>query len=162
MARRPHGKPRQPIRIVVAIFKSIEGPFEPFTRFWKLRGEFSDDFVAHFVATPADSRPERGDDVLRARAKFHLHPTKSFFSDALRRSAPARMNRGDGAMFRIGEQNRNAIGRLHHQQRPRFASDERVALGGAFAVRDLRWANSVNNIRMNLAQAYDWHLRGAE
>lgn len=162
MARGPHGKPGQPIRIVVAIFKSIEGPFEPFTRVWKLRGEFSDDFMAHFVATPADSRAERGDDVLRASAKFHLHPTKGFFSDALRRSAPARMNRGDGAMFGIGKQDRNAIGRLHHEQRSRFASDERVALGGLFAVPDLCRANHVNNIRMNLAQAYDSHLRCTE
>ena len=50
------------------------------------------------------------------RAKFHVHAAQSFFGDAAQRAAPAGVNRGDGAAFRIGEQNGNAIGSLYDEQ----------------------------------------------
>ena len=112
MSGRAHGEPGQPVGIVVAIFERIEWACEPFAGVGKLCGEFLHHFVAYFVAAAADARAERGDHVLRARAKFHLHAAESFFRDALRRAAPAGMNRGDGAVLGVGEQDGNAIGGL--------------------------------------------------
>ena len=135
VSRRPHREPGQPVRIVVAIFQRVERACKPFAGVRKLCGEFFHNFVAHFVAAAADAWTERGDYVLRAGAKFHLHAAEGFFRDALRGAAPAGMNRGDGALLGVGEQDGNAVGGLDGQQHAGLASDEGVAFGSFFALR---------------------------
>ena len=91
------------------------------------RVKFRGHLGADFVAAAADARAERGDHVFRARAKFHLHAAERFFGDARERAAPAGMNRGDGALLRIGEKNRNAVGGLDGKQDAGLAGEQRVA-----------------------------------
>src|ERR1700683_2653599 len=88
MSRRAHGQPWKPIWVVITASQRIEGALEPFTRFRKLCGEFGGDFRANFKATLADAWAERGDHILWARTKFHLHAAERFFRDALKRAAP--------------------------------------------------------------------------
>ena len=162
MPRRTHGKPRQPVGVIVAIFERIEWAGEPFAGVRKFCGEFLHYFVADFVAATANARAQRGEHVLRARAKFHSHAAQSFFGYALRCAAPARVNRGNGALPGIGKQDGNAVRSLNGQQDAGFASDQGVALQRLFALRGLRGAHDVHNIGVNLAQGNGAHFAGAE
>ena len=72
--------------------------------------------------------PSAATTSVRPRAEFHLHAPQSFFRDAANGPAPSGMNRGDGAPFRIGQQDGNAIGGLHDEQDAALAGDQSVAL----------------------------------
>jgi len=157
-----HGQPRQPIRVVVAIFESIHRPSEPLTGVRKLRGEFFHYFVADFVAAAANAWSQCGDHVLRAGAKFHLHAAQRFFGDALRRAAPSGMNRGYCRLLSIGQQDGNAVGGLDRQQNAGFARDQGIAFGGLFAMWKFGRAHDVHDVGMNLAQPSDAHFAGTE
>ena len=86
--------------------------------------------------------------------KLHLHAAEGFSSDSLERAAPAGMNRGDGALLRIGEKNRNAIRGLDDKQDAGLAGKESVALR-SFC---LRCVHPMHDVGVNLAQRCDMHL----
>ena len=118
--------------------------------------------MADFVAALANARPDRGDYVLGTRIKFHSHAAERFFRNALRRSAPARMNRRDGVIFRIGEQDRDAVRSLYRKQNSTLPSDECIAMRSAFALREIGRANQINGVGVSLAQQNRTHLAGTD
>ena len=73
VARRLHGEPRKPIGIVFSGGERVVRAVEPLAGVRKLRVEFFRDVGANFVTAAADAGTERGDHILRPRAKFHLH-----------------------------------------------------------------------------------------
>ena len=93
----------------------------------KLRGEFRDKFDANFIATRAVGGTERGEKVGRFAAEFKLHTANGFLSDASERAAPTSMNRGDDVLLWINEENGNAIGSLHAEQKTRDVRNGGVA-----------------------------------
>ena len=144
------------------LFESIQRPVEPLTGVRKFRGEFFRHFVADFVAAAADAWAQCGDHVFGPRAEFHLHAAQRFFGDALRRAAPAGMNRGHGGLLSIGQQDGNAVGGLDRQQNAGFARDQGIAFGGLFAMWKFGRAHDVHDVGMNLAQPSDAHFAGTE
>jgi len=91
---------------------------EPFGRISELGLKLDGDFGADFVAAAADGGADGGEQVARLGAKFHLHFPDGFRDDALKGAAPSGMNGGDGALFRIDEENGNAVGGLYTQEEP--------------------------------------------
>ena len=65
------------------------------------------------------------------------------------------------AIFRVGKQNRDAIGRLHGEQHASLTRDERIRMG-RFFLRGCQRIHAVNDIGMKLAQGHDAHLPRAQ
>ena len=59
---------------------------------------------------------------------MHLHLADGFDNDALKCAAPTGMNGGDGALFRVDEENRNAIGGLDAEEEAGTVGGGGVAL----------------------------------
>jgi len=116
------------------------------------------DFGAHFIAAPTDSRAEGGKQIGRLAAEFHLHFPDGFGRDALERASPAGMNRSDGAPFRIDQKNRDAVGRLNAEKKPRVAGCGRVAsarLGGGGVENE-------NHVGMKLFEGNEREVAGVK
>jgi hypothetical protein len=75
----------------------------------KCRGHLGPNFV---TAAP-DGRPDGCQQVLRPGAELHLHSPYGLAQDALQRSPPSRVDRSDGALLGIHQENGYAIRRLH-------------------------------------------------
>src|SRR5271163_4146547 len=67
------------------------------------------------------------------------------------------MNRRDGVIFRIGEQDRDAVRSLYRKQNSTLPSDECIALRSAFALREIGRANQINDVGVNLTQQNRTH-----
>ena len=91
---------------------------EPFGGISKLRLKLDGDFGADFVAAAADGRPDGGKEVGGLGFELHLHLPDSLRNDALERAAPTGVNGGDGALFRIDEENRDTVSGLNAQEEP--------------------------------------------
>src|SRR5437773_4116642 len=91
---------------------------EPFGGISKLRLKLDGDFGADFVAAAADGRPDGGKEVGGLGFELHLHLPDSLRNDALERAAPTGVNGGDGALFRIDEENRDTVSGLYAQEEP--------------------------------------------
>ena len=103
---------------------------EPFGGFGKLGKKLSGDFGTDFVAAPADGWADGGKQIARLGFEMHLQLADGFDDDALQRAAPAGMNGGDGALFGIDEENRNAVSGLDAQEEARTVGDGGIALTG--------------------------------
>ena len=93
----------------------------------KLRGKAIAQLGAHFIAAAVDARPDGGDHVFGFNAKMLAHGARAFFDDSRQRATPAGVKRPDRATLTIGNQHRNAIGRLDAQQHPRAVRDQPIA-----------------------------------
>ena len=85
---------------------------------------------ANFVAAAADGRADCGEEVGRLGAEVHLHLADSFDDDALEGVTPAGMNGGDGALFRVDEENGDAIGGLDSEEKTGAVSGGCIAAAG--------------------------------
>jgi len=101
---------------------------EPFGGFGKLREKLGGDFGADFVATAADGGADGGEHIGGVGFVVHLHLANGFYNDALERAAPAGVNGGDDALFRIDEENGNAVGGLYTQKEARAAGDGSITI----------------------------------
>jgi len=90
---------------------------EPIGGFGELREELRGDFGADFVAATADGRADGGKKVGGAGLEVHLHLADGFDDDALEGATPAGMNGGDGPLFRVDEENGDAIGGLDSEEK---------------------------------------------
>jgi len=85
---------------------------EPLGGIGELGEELGGDFGADFVAAASDGRADGGEDVGRVGFELHLHLADGFDDDAGQSASPASVNGGDGVLFRVDEQNGDAIGGL--------------------------------------------------
>ena len=79
---------------------------------------------------------------------MHLHLADSFDDDALKGAAPTGMNGGDGALFRIDEENGNAVGGLDAEEKAG------TVRGGGIAVARFgrRGVEKVDDVGMDLLE----------
>jgi len=82
----------------------------------ELRGELRDEVGSDFVAAGANRGTDRCKEMRGLAAVFITHAADRFFGDASESSLPTRMNRGDGAFFRVDEKNRNAVSGLDGEE----------------------------------------------
>ena len=90
------------------------------------RIELADDLRTHFVATRANSRANRGDEIGGIAA--HFRDGRGY--NARSGSAPTRVNGGNSAAFMISEQNGITIRGANGDGEARPGSDQRVTLTG--------------------------------
>lgn len=79
----------------------------------ELRGEFGDKVGGDFVAARTDRRADRGKEIGGFGAEFELHAADGLLRDSGESAAPTGMNGGNGALFRIHQEDRDAIGGLN-------------------------------------------------
>ncbi len=101
---------------------------EPIEGFDELGLELGGDFSADFVAAAADRGAYGSEEVGGLGFEFHLHLADGFDDDALERAAPAGVNGGDDALFRIDKENGNAVGGLYTQKEARAAGDGSITI----------------------------------
>jgi hypothetical protein len=101
---------------------------EPFRGLGKLGEELGGDFGADFVAAPANRGADGGEEVGRPGLKLHLHLAYRFDDDALKCAAPTGVDGGDGALFRVYEEDRDAVGGLHTEEKAGTVGGGGVAL----------------------------------
>ena len=119
-----------------------------FGRIRELRGEFSDELRAHFIAARSDGGAERGQKIGGLASKFEPHAANSFFGDPGKCTLPARMNGSYSAFLGIDNDDWDAIGRLH-------GKEQTGAIGGggvAFARVCRRGGKQVDGVGMNLLE----------
>jgi len=97
----------------------------------KLGGEFGYEVCSDFVTAGADGGADGGHEIGRLAAEFELHAADSFLGDAGEGAAPARVNGGNRAFFRVDEENRHAIGGLDGEEQAGAIGCGGVAFGDA-------------------------------
>ena len=119
----------------------------------ELPGKLGRDLAAHFVAAGSDRGSEPGPDILRPLAEpdqgGHARRRGVF-----RGAAPARVDDSDGPL--PGQDDRNAVGRLHDQTDPGQVRGERIALT---RITDLRRGGRLPDrhraVTMDLCRAHE-------
>jgi len=101
---------------------------EPLGGFGELGKKLSGNFGADFVAAATDGGADGGKQIARPGLELHLQLADGFDDDALERAAPAGMNGGDGALFGIDEENRNAVSGLDAQEQTAAVGNGSIAL----------------------------------
>ncbi len=101
---------------------------EPIGGICKLGLELSGDFRANFVAAASDGRASGGEQIGGPGFEVHPHLADGFDDDALKGATPASVNGGDGAVFRVDEENRDAIGGLDTKEEPGTVRGGGIAL----------------------------------
>lgn len=111
VARRHHVHPLKRIWLIAgAEF------VEPLGGICKLGSERGRDFDADFITAATDGRAEGGEEIGGQRTEGHLHAADGFGDYALERAAPAGMNGGDSAIFRVNKQDGDTVGGLDAEQ----------------------------------------------
>src|SRR5690606_6066392 len=75
---------------------------------WK--SDRTNNAIIYLVAASSDRRPDRRDHMLRLTAVGLFHCLYELYRDLLRCTFPARMRNSNGAPYRIGEEERHAVG----------------------------------------------------
>lgn len=124
----------------------------------ELRSEFRDKVGRDFVAARTDRRADRGQEIGGFGAKFELHAADSLLGDSGESAAPTGMNGGNGALFRIYQEDRDAIGGLDAQQKAG------TICGGSVALRGIsrRLRENANHVRVDLLERNEFETGGAE
>ncbi len=137
---------------------------EPFRSFGKLRLKLGSDFGADFVAAAADGWADGGEKVGGPGLEVHLHLADGFDDDALERAAPAGVNGGDGALFRVDEENGYAVGGLDAEEETGAVGDRGVSRHGGQALAGLGWwsVEKMDDVGMDLLQGDEFHVGGTE
>ena len=112
------------------------------------------DFGADFVAAAADGWADGGEEVGGVGFELHLHPADGFDDDAGESAAPTGMNGGDGALFRVDEENRDAVGGLDAQEEPGTICDGGIASAGFGGCG----VEKVNDIGMDLLERDEFEV----
>ncbi len=131
---------------------------EPFGRIGKLRLKLGGDFGADFVAAAADGGADGSEEIGGLGLELHVHLADGFDDDALERAAPAGVNGGDGTLFRIDEENRDAIGGLDAQEEAGTVGGGGIA-GARFGRRGVE---KMDDVGMDLFQRDELEVRCAE
>jgi len=89
---------------------------KPLGGFGELGEELSGDFGADFVAAPSDGGADGGEEVGRLGFELHLHPADGFDDNARKSAAPTSVNGGYDALFRIYQEDGDAVGGLDSEK----------------------------------------------
>ena len=89
---------------------------------------------------------------------MHLHLPDGFDDDALERAAPAGMNGGDGALFRVHEEQGDAVCSLDGQEKAGTVGGGGVALTRFSGCG----VEKMDDIRMNLLQGDEFEVGRAD
>lgn len=131
---------------------------EPLRGFGELGKKLGGDFGADFIAAATNGRPDGGEEVSRIGFEIHSQLADGLNDDALERASPASMNGGNGTLFGIDEENGDAIGGLHAQEKAGTVGDTSIALawlgGGG--------VEKTNDIGMDLLQGNELEIGCAE
>jgi hypothetical protein len=124
----------------------------------ELRGEFGDEVGGDFVAARADRGADGGKEIGRLAAEFKLHAADGFLSDSGQSAAPARVNGGNRAFFRIDEEDRRAIGGLDGEEQAG------TVCGRSVAFASVGWGSRENadHVRVDLLEGNEREIRGTE
>ena len=121
---------------------------EPIGGLGELREKLAGDFRADFVTAAANGWADRGEQVGRFCFEVHLHLADSLDHDACQGAAPAGVNGGDSALFRVHEENGDAVGSLDAQEKA-WA----VGCGGISAARlGGHGVEKMDNVGMDLLE----------
>ena len=93
----------------------------------KLRMKSVFHFLANFQRALLDSRPNRGMNIFRTRAKLQPHDAHAFFHDALHRPAPSGMKRAHSFLLCVDQQDREAISSKNAERHAAQISDHAIA-----------------------------------
>src|SRR5882762_4114851 len=103
---------------------------EPLGGFGELGEELGGDFGADFVAAASDGRADGGEQVGGVALELHLHLADGFHDYAGQSASPASVDGGDGALFRVHEENRDAVGGLDAKEEAGTVGHGGIALAG--------------------------------
>jgi holo-[acyl-carrier protein] synthase len=131
---------------------------EKFGGIGEFGGEVGGDFGADFVAATADRGADRGEEIFRVGFEFHLHLADGFDNDAGEGAAPAGVDGGDDAFFRIDYQHRGAIGRAHAEEQSLVVCGQCVAFGLLAWIR----VDDPHDVGMNLVERHEIQIAGAD
>jgi hypothetical protein len=131
---------------------------EPFGGIRKLGQIGGRDFGANFVATAADRRAERGEQIGGLGGEFHLHFSDGFCDDALQSASPARVDGGYSSFSGIDEENRNTVGGLDAEKKSRLVCDRCVTTAGV----SRSGIEHVDEVGVKLFQGDERKIRCAE
>jgi len=148
-----HAKPLEGVGLIAG--SEFVEPFGGVRKLGQIGGR---DFGANFVATAADRRAERGEQISRLGGEFHLHFTYGFCDDALQSAAPARVDGGDGSFSGIDEKNRNTVGGLDAEEKSRLVCDRCVTAAGV----SRSGIEHVHDVGVKLFQGDERKMRCAE
>ena len=124
----------------------------------ELRGEFGDEVGGDFVAARADRGADGGKEIGGLAAEFKLHAADGFLSDSGQSAAPARVNGGNRAFFRIDEEDRRAIGGLDGEEQAGTVCGRSVA----FASVGWGFRENANHVRVDLLEGNEREIGGTE
>ncbi len=127
---------------------------EPFGGFGKLREKLGGDFGADFVATAADGGADGSEEVGGLGFELHLHLADSFDEDAGEGATPAGMDGGDGALFRVDEEDRDAVRGLDAEEEARTVGGGSIALAnfGGGSIEEM------NDVGVDLLQGDEFEV----
>src|ERR1035438_5418797 len=94
----------------------------------ELRLEGGKHFFPYCITTGTDAGTNGSDQIPRLGTEFQTHLAHTQFDDALDSSTPPRMKGRHDALLAIGQQDRNAIGRLNGKKQARLGRDQAVSL----------------------------------
>jgi len=103
---------------------------EPLGGFGELGKKLGGDFGAHFVAAAADGWADGGKEVGGVGFVLHLHFADGLDDDAGEGAAPAGVDGDDGALFRVYEEDGDAVGGLDAEEETRTVGGGGVSLAG--------------------------------
>jgi len=131
---------------------------EPFGSIRKLGKEGRRDFGANFVATAADRRAKRGEQIGRLGGEYHLHLSDGLQDDALQSAAPAGVNNGYNSFSGINKKDGNTIGGLDAKQEARPSGDGSITAAGI----SRSGIEHVHDVGVKLSQCDESKIRCAE
>jgi hypothetical protein len=120
----------------------------------ELRGKFGDEVGGNFVAARANRGTDGGQEIGGLAAEFESHAANGFLGDAGEGAAPTGVDGGNGALFRIDEEYRDAIGGLDGEEE---AGANRGG-GVSFAVASRRLRENSNYIRVDLLERNEFKI----
>ena len=153
MARRLHVEPLEGIRLFTrARLVEIVGSVG------ELRGEFAYEVGSDSVTTRTNRRADGGQKIGGLAAELELQTADSFFGDAGEGAAPAGVDCGKSAIFRIDEEYRHAIGGLDGKE------EAGTVRGGSIAFRNVgrRLGEHTNYVRVDLLERDQFEIGGTD
>lgn len=120
----------------------------------ELRCEFGDELGGNLVAAGADGGADGSQEIGGLAAELELQTADGFLGDAGEGAAPAGVDGGNGALFRIDEEYRDAIGGLDGEEKAGAIRGRGVSFAGA----SRQLGENSNYIRVDLLERNEFEI----